>query len=470
MPDPSGFCGGPSVATPVPLTAAANRAAAMVRSLPIGSRWFLACDVDADGVCAAAVAALALQRAGYRFQARASREKTREAYAALREVECDGYIVLDKGTSHLDALQKVSTITGRPVIVLDHHNLPEPMPKLERVVLVNPRAEGMDGSRDASAATVSAAFALALGGDGNLDLGPVGLAGAIGDWQHEGGWQGWNKDLLDRCRDAGHVTEDVVPAFVGIDLAEALGRKRPEWSRFHGDREHAAGLLTGLGIDPSVEAEELTADQKTALLDALVLDTLAAGHEPHAAGLVWPVDVDARLGIGLRHLFRVVDACGRRGDAATGLAFLFGSSSARAGAMKQFHSYKSDLVAAIEQLRAGGADVRRALQWVWTKKPELTGMVGGLGMTHFVQDRTRPMLITAKRGNGEVQVSTRGTHEQVEAGLNLGHAVAIAASKVGREGGGHPIAAGTVVLESEMEPFVAALDDALMQQGFLEAS
>lgn len=453
----------------MPLTAAATRAAAAVRALPAGSRWFLACDSDADGVCAAGVAAMALQRAGHRFQARASRDKTREAYEALRAVECDGYVVLDKGTSHLDALQEVAAVTGRPVIVLDHHNLPEPMPKLDGVVLVNPRAEGMDGSRDASAATVSAAFALALS-EKNLDLGPVGLAGAIGDWQHEGGWRGWNLELLERCRAHGHVREERVPALVGIDLAEAVSRSRPAWSRFHDNRAGTAEALQSLGIDPAAEAEELTDEQVAALLDALVLDALAAGQTVEPEDLLWSVTVDHRLDLGLRHLFRIVDACGRRGEAALGLAFLFGSPSARGAAVEQFRAYKVDLVAAVERLRAEGTEVRQALQWAWTTKPELTGMVGGLGMTHVLADRSRPFVITAKRPDGEVQISTRGTHEQVAAGMDLGRAVQVAAKTVGREGGGHPIASGSVVAPEDVERFVQALDDALMAQGFLEAS
>ncbi len=448
----------------VALDSAAARAADAVRALPAGSRWFLACDADADGLCAAAVAAMALQRAGHRFQARASREKTRAFYEGLAAVACDGFVVLDKGSSHLDVLAELAD-AGRPVVVLDHHNLPDPLPEADGLWLVNPRAEDMDGSRDASAATTAAAFALALGGDRNLDLGPAALAGAIGDWQHEGGWRGWNLELLERCRTAGHVTERAVPAFVGIDLAEAVGRTTPPWSRFHGDR--AGDALRALGIDPAAEPEELTDEQVAALLDALVLDALAAGHEARPEDLLRDVTTDARLDIGLRHLFRVVDACGRRGDAATGLAYLFGSAGARAGAMEHFRAYKADLAAAIERLRREGAEAHAALQWARTDLPELTGMVGGLGMTHFLADRARPVVVTAPRPDGAVQVSTRGTHDQVAAGLDLGRAVAHAAQSVGFEGGGHPIAAGAVVAADRLDAFVAALDDALLGQGFL---
>src|ERR1051325_7227449 len=76
---------------------AAAKAAALVRSRPAGTRWFLACDSDADGLCAAAVASAALSKAGHRFTVRASREKTTAAYEEMFRQECDGYVVLDKG-------------------------------------------------------------------------------------------------------------------------------------------------------------------------------------------------------------------------------------------------------------------------------------------------------------------------------------------------------------------------------------
>src|SRR5688572_23165445 len=168
----------------------AARAAALVRSRPRGTRWFLACDTDADGLCAAAVCAAALRHVGHRFTVRASRDKTAAAYRGLFEEDGDGYIVLDKGTSHLADLAEGSLRTGRPVVVIDHHNLGSgPSAAPDGVTLLNPRASGLDGSRDASAATAAQAFALALAGETAWQWGPVALAGAIGDWQHMGGWQ-----------------------------------------------------------------------------------------------------------------------------------------------------------------------------------------------------------------------------------------------------------------------------------------
>jgi len=104
----------------------------------------------------------------------------------------------------------------------------------------------------------------------------------------------------------------------------------------------------------------------------------------------------------------------------------------------------------------------------WTRNADHTGMVAGIGMTHIV-DAHRPLCVLATRPDGLVQVSTRGTHEQVAAGMDLGAACSVAARAVGCEGGGHPVAAGAVVPAQRVDDFVAALDAELARQGFLAA-
>lgn len=445
----------------------AAKAAALVRSRPKGTRWFLACDSDADGLCAAAVSAAALRHIGHRFTVRASRDKTAAAYASLfAEDGVDGYLVLDKGTSHLADLAKGSLGTGRPLVVIDHHNVNGPTP--DGVALVNPRSSGLDGSRDASAATTAQAFALALAGDVAWQWGPVALAGAIGDWQHMAGWQGWNAEVVAGSRKAGHLRTVVQPAFIAVTLAEAVARFRPALPGLHGDPAAAAAFLAGLGIDAGCEVEDLTPEQQAHLVSACSLRLLAAGSDgADVERLALPTEHDVRLGTSLRHVFRIVDACGRSGATGTGIAFLLGDKAARAEATALFATYRATLSAGVSRLRDEGARSMRALQVAWTADPAYTGMVGGIGMTHVLPDRSRPIAVLANRPDGLVQVSTRGNEAQVGAGLDLGRAVQAAAAAVGAEGGGHPIAAGAVIAPARSDEFLAALDAALHAQGFL---
>src|ERR1051325_167732 len=390
---------------------AAAKAAALVRSRPAGTRWFLACDSDADGLCAAAVASAALSKAGHRFTVRASREKTTAAYEEMFRQECDGYVVLDKGTSHLAQLAAGSRSTGPPVVVVDHHNLPDAAVDLPPAVAVlNPRASGLDGSQDASAATTAVALAYALCGDDAWAWGPIGLSGAIGDWQHLHGWRGWNAEVARRSTAAGHVKVVVQPAFIAVTLAEAVARSRVPIPGLADDPAAATAFLRGLGLDADAEVEDLSREEQARLVSACTLRLLAAGADPATVDrLALPTEHSAKLNTSLRHAFRVVDACGRLGEAGPGIAYLLGDASARAAALACFRTYRAALADGVRRLRDEGTQALRAVQVAWTADPAYTGMVGGIGMTVVLPDRRRPVAVLAKRGDGQVQVSTRGT-------------------------------------------------------------
>ncbi len=444
------------------LHGAAAIAAQTIRSR---RRWFLAADSDADGLTAAAVMATALARAGIGFQVRNSRQKDEAAYLALESMACDGYVLLDKGSSHLDVLAELGRRTGRLVVVVDHHGLPDKIP--EGITLVNPRNLGMDGSRDACAATTAFAVALALD-PRNLDLAGIALAGAVGDWQHRGGWQGWNKQIIDQALAAGHLEERHGPALIGTDLVDALTHTDPPTPGMVGDHDAARAFLETLGMEGVRDVEELAPDAQSRLLSAWTLHHLQHGSPPDVVDrltrrALW----DRRTGTGVRHLFRLMDACGRTGQAAVGLGFMLGDKAAEPDVREAFADYAGRLHAAVQRLRMEGSDGLQACQVAWTDDPALTGMVGGIGMTHVLADRHRPAVILAKRPDGDVQVSTRGTHEAVEAGLDLGDAVRSAASTVGRDGGGHPVASGTVIASADVDAFLAALDASLVAQSFL---
>ncbi len=462
------------------LMAAALDAAVAVRARPPGTRWLLSCDTDADGLCAGAVAFQALRRIGHRAIVRPSRDKTEAHYRSLFAEEVDGHILLDKGTSHLGALAEGARATGRPVVVLDHHNLvgetsgftdasaTEGRAQWDAGVhLVNPRAVGLDGSRDASAATTAVAFAIALVGDDALAWAPTGLSGAIGDWQHQGGWRGWNQELVERSRAAGHLRPVRLPRFIGVDLAEALTRFRPAIPGLSGDAAAARSFLQALSIEAGAETEDLDAEARTRLVSAVALRLLSAGERDAIPALVHEDLWNVRLGTSLRHVFRIVDSCGRERCPGTGIAYLLGDPAGKADALAAFARYKAALRDGVERLRTEGTRIRRALQAAWTERHDYTGMVAGLGMTVVVPDRVRPLCVLARRPEGNVQVSTRGTEDQEKAGLDLGEACRKAAAAVGSEGGGHPVAAGAVIAAEKVETFLQALDDALVEQGFL---
>ncbi|HET6399237.1 MAG TPA: DHHA1 domain-containing protein [Candidatus Thermoplasmatota archaeon] len=442
----------------------AERAAALVRARPRGTRWLLSCDTDADGLCAAAVAFAALTKAGHRATVRASRDKTEAFYRRLAAEETDGHVLLDKGTSHADWLAEHARDSGRTVLLVDHHNLVGPVPEAPGFAMLNPRAAGLDGSHDASASTTALALALALLGEGALKLGPVALSGAIGDWQHMPRWQGWNLEVLQRCRAAGHVRDVPLPNLIGADLAHAASQARPPIPGLEGDLAAARAWVEGLGLPVEAEAEDLDRAQRTRLVSAIATRHLAAGRPDNVPHAIAATEWNAAKDQGLRQVFRIVDACGREGEHATGIAYLLGDGGATAQATAIFTRYRQAVAAGLTALQEQGTRRETAIQWAWTERADYTGMVAGLGMVHGVQDRLRPLCVLARRADGQVQVSTRGLPQMVGSGLDLGRATAHAARHVGAEGGGHPVAAGAVVPAGQVEAFLRALDEAVAAQ------
>lgn len=447
----------------------ARHVAAAIRSRPEGSLWFIHCDTDADGIASAAVMATALRRIGRRYQVRASRDKSERAFRELAHVEADGLLILDKGTNHSDVLADVARETHRPVVVVDHHNVPEEG-VADGIHILNPRMEGLDGSHDACSSTTSVALALALDAR-NHDLTPLGLVGAIGDWQHMGGWKGWNKRLVDLGLEHGHLEYRAQPRFIGMDLADALTRFKPAIPELHGDVDACRSFLASIGLTPDGDNESLSDDEETRLLSALTVHGAAHGMSEADMGQFVHQDLrSVKMNMGLRRMFRVVDACGRENRLSTGLRYLLGDPDAGEDAGKLFETYQSTISTELERLRMEGTLPRPACQWFQVERPAYTGMVAGLGMTQVVPDRSRPMVVTADRDDGHIQVSTRGDDNLVERGMDLGHACHVAAHRVKAPGGGHPIAAGAVIEHKDLDRFLDALDEELHAQGFLEES
>ncbi len=443
----------------------ARKAAAAILTRPRSTRWLLDSDNDADGLTAAAVLALALLRVGHRFTIRPSRDKTEAHYHALFAEPADGFILLDKGTSHVAQLAADPARKQRPVVVVDHHNVVAHPPADGEVHILNPRLCGLDGSRDASGATTALALALELAGPAALAWAPIALSGAVGDWQHMGGWQGWNLHAIQEAEKAGHLKRVPMPRFIGVSLAEALSHARPAIPGLEGDPAASAAFLHQHQVDPDAEVEELDAEARTRLVSAVVARHLAYGSRGEGLDrIVGPLEWNVKLDASLRQVFRMTDACGREGNPQAAIAWLMGDASAKTDVTACFQSYRQALASGVRALRDGGVKVHKAVQVAWTERADYTGMVAGIGMTHVVADHERPLAVLAPRPDGKIQASTRGTHEQVAAGLDLGAAVAKAAQAVGSEGGGHPVAAGAVLAKDKVGAFVAALDDALLQQ------
>lgn len=405
--------------------------------------WHLHGDIDADGLSAVTVMREALRVIGKTVTTSVSRDKTEASYEGVFHFDAEAFLFLDKGSNQAVEIQRIAQSRGVWAGIIDHHGVPEQAD----VPMVNPRLCGLDGSLDASAGTTAAAVALYLGLP--LRVAVLGLVGAIGDWQHMSGWRGWNRELIKRGLEEKVLHKQTQLRLIGVSVAEALDRSG--W--IDDEPESGKEFLEKHGLPLVGDVDSLGPHEATL---RKALNAIGATDLDH--------EVVVHNGMDLRRIFRVVDACGREGHPQVGMDFLLDRIPE---AESHFDRYAEAIGDNLEALRREGTRRLRAVQHFHASKAAYTGMVGGIAMTHALPDKSVPICVTAEKGS-MLQVSTRGNKAMIEAGMNLGDAVSAAAQNVDAEGGGHTIAAGAVIPKDLLEPFLQALDEALMKQGWME--
>ncbi|MCD6573353.1 MAG: DHH family phosphoesterase, partial [Thermoplasmata archaeon] len=193
------------------LEEAVKYAVDLLLSLPRKSMIRIIGHVDADGISAASIIAMALERAGYRYHISIKATKP-DLIKEIEKEENDLIIFADIGSGYLNEMKRLKS----NVIVLDHHLSYDEPP--ENVMYVNARLYGIDGSKEACGATVSYFFAKAID-DNNIDLSQLAIVGAIGDKQSI---TGYNKKVMEEGIANGFIETKDEYIFQGATLKDAL--------------------------------------------------------------------------------------------------------------------------------------------------------------------------------------------------------------------------------------------------------
>jgi single-stranded DNA-specific DHH superfamily exonuclease len=129
---------------------------------------------DADGVCAAAVVRLALERQGWKIEKVCLEKLFPEVLGKIHSREVSAIIYIDLGSPHVDEISKANQ--GRKlVVILDYH---DPTATQDPSILnLNPEFWGMNEESDASSSTVAYLLAVDLS-ELNEDSAPIALVGS----------------------------------------------------------------------------------------------------------------------------------------------------------------------------------------------------------------------------------------------------------------------------------------------------
>ncbi|MHB1435333.1 MAG: DHH family phosphoesterase [Thermoplasmata archaeon] len=425
-------------------------------------RWRIIYHYDGDGIAAASSILRALSRLGCPAQATPLLGVERSRVDELLKATRGPVLVVDTGASWLDRFAE----HPHPVIVLDHHTYPgHPTPPAPppKVAFVDPLDWGVDGMSELCASTLAWLYTVFLDPI-NWDNAPWGLSGAISDRQHVGGFRGLNLQLLREAEQRSLVVTAPGLALGGPTLAEALAQSvDPYLAGIAGRPDEARRFLQALGLDPARPPKDLAPSEGRTLADALRARLTPRGVAPELLrGLDGPRYFLPSLGQDAEELANLQNAAGRAEVPEIGLALALGDAAALEEARRAEAAWRTGLLKGLRRVEDEGVNPMSSLQWFVSPDTPLAGTQAGLAMSYLL-DPTRPVLVFSP-GSGSVKVSARGTHAQVERGLDLAGALREAARAVGGEGGGHRIASGATLPPGTEERFRAEADRRIAAQ------
>jgi RecJ-like exonuclease len=406
---------------------------------------------DADGTTAAAILARALLRRGKAFHVSQTTVFDETVFRRMKEEDDELVLMSDMGSGQLDLLERLEV----PVVVLDHH---KPLRDSDKVVHVNPHLVGIDGVRGACGATTSWLFVLLMD-DANWDLAGVAMAGAIADRQHVAGYEGLNATLFREAIQRNLLTPEKALAFPDRPLAEAIaGQPSPYLVALTGRPEDVAALLGDLNLDPTARLRDLSSEERRMLASYLATRLAKQGARPDAIRtLVEEKHWSERDGLYVNEMSAYVNACARLGRQGVGLGLCLGDRDALVEAEGLRRQHTEELLAALRRLEEEGPHALAHIQFFYADEGSLTGEIASIAMQFFLDQRKATVGLAVT--DGTTRVSSRGTKELVEAGVDLAAAMRDAAETVGGVGGGHNVAAGATVPKGKEEPFLARVDE-----------
>lgn len=457
---------------------AAERAAAAITA---AGDVLVVAHIDADGICAAAIASRTLERLGKRYDVHFEKKLDDASVDAINRSPASLVWLADLGSGYL-------TMITRPNVVVADHHVPDPewmtgqtsLFDFSGLIHVNPQDAGMDGAGEISGAGVTYAISKKIDAK-NADLAYLAVVGATGDVQDRSGSGliGYNRKILNDAAENGDVEV--------IDDLRLFGRETRPLTQFlqfcndpvllglSSDGPGCSAFLSGLGIElkrngswrtwtdlGDSEKDEI----KIALIDILTRSGCSAER---LMGEVCTLP-KFKKGTELRdakEFATILNSCGRYDDAHTGMRICLGDANALNEAAENRKEHRKQLAAAMSYIRQSG--IIRKKKWIqyFHARDEIRDTIVGIAANMLLgSDGIRndiPMIAFANADDG-VKVSARADKSLVEKGLDLSSAVKTAAEKVGGLGGGHNIAAGATIPAGKEYEFLHIIEDLIEEQ------
>lgn len=399
---------------------------------------------DADGVSSASIIVSVLSRLNKKFHL--SFQKQLDLEEISRD-KSDLVIICDLGADGLAP-------EDFAVIIVDHH---EPPISSEKIVNLNPRSYGYDGTREACSSTV--AFILSLFIDEkNSDLNKFFLTGAIGDKQWIGGFRGINKLLIDYIG----LKQKKTLNLDGIRLLDAIVYSTdPFFQNYTGYEDKVRELLDLLGIDKESKISELSEDHIEKLNNMLFLELLKGNTSKEGLDALISDDfIDQDSGLSINHLSSLFDAAGRNNRMGLPSLYAMGNKDSLIEMVQIEKDFKRRVIEEVRKSVSSAYEMKH-INVMEVDEESMTGIVASTGMIYFL-NKNKPTISFSK--NAKCKISSRATYDLINKGVNLSKAMNAACISVGGHGGGHDIAAGGTIPVERLNDFLLNLDKIIGDQ------
>jgi len=435
-----------------------KKASDLILSFSKSARIRVVSHYDADGISSAAIICKALYKDGYDFHASIMHNPFNKGLERLSKEQNELIIFCDMGSGQIEAIENIQCKS----IIIDHHQYLKEKTS-ENVLQINANLCDMNGNYEACGATISYSLVKTLNPE-NVDLVSLAMAGATGDKQYIGGFNGYNKIVLEEALKNGFLKEYIGIKLYGEKLQDSLYYSiDPYYIGLSGNNKKIDELLKKLKFKKTDKIEDLDENQKKMLNSYLMFKLIKIGCEKNILDTVIRTRYySENLDCELERFADILDSCGKGGNRGLGLALCMGDKKAFDEAVKLEKEYKQRILEEILILEKEGFKEKNNFRYFYSRDSSLGGVISGIA-TNYILDREKPLFSISKNDN-EIHVSCRGNQYLVGKGLDLGFAMNEAANKLNGYGGGHKIAAGATISSEKETEFLELVDEIIKNQ------
>ena len=410
---------------------------------------------DCDGLCSGAIVCKFLEVNNIKYELKIVRKLDDEFLESLKNKQ--ELIFSDLG----GAAKKLNEFDSN-IVIFDHHQT-EGLNKLQ----LNPQLFGLDGGNEMSA---SSCVYWAL-----EQLPEIALVGSIGDMQYP--LKGANRTLAQKFEKMGILeieTDLKIYGRASRPLVQLLSYSdEPFFPGLANNEERCAWFLESIGLKPINDSWpkyiDLSLEQKKLLIGALasyLTEYYKEKIDPnYLIGEVYNLkrfrDIPELYDAG--EFSTLLNACGRHKKEQLGINICLGDLKAIEEGKKVLAAHKKALRDGVDYAYKNVIDLGSFL-FLDGRGVIDDGIIGVVAGMLYAGARKKVILAIALDENNNIKISTRGTKELVQKGLNLGLILKEVCAIVQGAGGGHKIAAGATIPKNKLNEFLVEFEKALNQQ------